>query len=115
MGGLWSHRFRSSLTTRKLKEQHKREKERQNQWGSEGVIEEEAAQRCGSKDALMAAVSRGSVRVVSQCGMTLFVFPRANSTMAERVPILAKTTNPPPKKHTHTPPINTQEARKKGV
>ena len=68
-----------------LKEQHMRKKKRESAWCSEGIILEEAAQRVGSEERLRQAVDRGAIKVISQSGVQLFVFPRANSLMAEGV------------------------------
>ena len=66
-----------------LKESVETSKEKSSDWRSEGVIFEEAVQRCGTEAALRAAVARGAIAVHTEGGLELYSFARATTMVKE--------------------------------
>ena len=71
--------------TWKLQEKSKKSQGREAKVVGEGVILEEAIVRCGSREQLHAAVSRGAIKILRAGGLQLFQFPSHQNSMTERV------------------------------
>ena len=68
-----------------MQEKSKKSQGREAKVVGEGVILEEAIVRCGSREQLHAAVSRGAVKILRAGGLDLFQFPSHQNSMTERV------------------------------